>query len=115
MSVHIVGLYSKMKMTMNLNYRPGVLLEINHEAVLLEINHEAVLLEAHHEAVLQAVHHEAALQAAHHEAVLQAVHHEAALQAAHHEAHQEVPVAVHLLVGQKAVPRRVPSVALQNE
>jgi hypothetical protein len=88
MSVHIVGLYSKMKMTMNLNYRPGVLLEINHEAVLLE---------------------------AHHEAVLQAVHHEAALQAAHHEAHQEVPVAVHLLVGQKAVPRRVPSVALQNE
>jgi hypothetical protein len=97
MSVHIVGLYSKMKMTMNLNYRPGVLLEINHEAVLLE------------------AHHEAALQAAPHEAVLQAVHHEAALQAAHHEAHQEVPVAVHLLVGQKAVPRRVPSVALQNE
>jgi hypothetical protein len=88
MSVHIVGLYSKMKMTMNLNYRPGVLLEINHEAVLLE---------------------------AHHEAALQAAHHEAALQAAHHEAHQEVPVAVHLLVGQKAVPRRVPSVALQNE
>ena len=110
MSVHIVGLYSKMKMTMNLNYRLGVLLEINHEAVLLEAHHEAVLQAVHHEAALQA-----ALQAAHHEAVLQAVHHEAALRAAHHEAHQEVPVAVHLLVGQKAVLRRVPSVALQNE
>ena len=128
MSVHIVGPFSKMKMTVSPNYHQEVLQEGHLEGVLQEDRPEEVHQEVHPEAVHQAVHPEAV----HPEAVHQAVHPEAVLLEAqvdprlHHpnrvvpqevlqEVRLKVLVVFHLPAGQKVALQRVLDVDLQNE
>ena len=118
MSVHIVGPFSKMKMTMSPNC---------HQEVLQEGHLEGALQEDHPEEVHQAVHPEEAHQAVHPEEVHQVVLLEARVDLRRHHpnrvVHQEVLqevrlkvlVVFHLPAGQKAALQRVLDVDLQNE
>ena len=105
MSVHIVGPFSKMKMTMNPNC---------HQEVLQEGHLEGALQEDHPEEVLQAVHPEAVLLEAQ---VDPRLHHPNRV--VHQEVLQEVRLKVlvvfHLPAGQKAALQRVLDVDRQNE
>ena len=110
MNVHIVGPFSKMKMTMSPNCHQEVLQEDHPEAVHQAVHPEAV----HPEAVHQAVHPEAVLLEAR---VDPRLHHPNRV--VHQEVLPEAPLKVlvvfHLLAGQKAALQRVLDVGLQNE